>query len=113
MTFLVDHQLPPALARWIDSQPGVSAVHVADLNMADASDGEIWRVADERDYILISKDSDFTSLYSKRKSGITRPRLLWVRMRNCRRSVLLHGFERAWPAVMSAFSAGEDFVELR
>jgi predicted nuclease of predicted toxin-antitoxin system len=40
MRFLVDAQLPPALARWIESQ-GQVAQHVADLGLADASDRSI------------------------------------------------------------------------
>jgi predicted nuclease of predicted toxin-antitoxin system len=41
MRFLIDAQLPPVLARWIESQ-GHTAQHVADLQMADASDRAIW-----------------------------------------------------------------------
>ncbi|MBU2807009.1 DUF5615 family PIN-like protein [Acidithiobacillus ferrooxidans F221] len=39
MQFLVDAQLPPALARWISAQ-GYSACHVADIGMASARDAE-------------------------------------------------------------------------
>ena len=41
MQFLVDAQLPPALARWISAQ-GYPARHVADIGMASALDPEIW-----------------------------------------------------------------------
>ena len=37
MRFLVDAQLPPALARWLAGR-GHTAEHVADLMMAGASD---------------------------------------------------------------------------
>ncbi|MBU2758926.1 DUF5615 family PIN-like protein [Acidithiobacillus sulfurivorans] len=40
MQFLVDAQLPPALARWISAQ-GYSASHVADIGMSSALDLEI------------------------------------------------------------------------
>jgi predicted nuclease of predicted toxin-antitoxin system len=40
MRFLVDAQLPPALARWLASQ-GHVAEHVADLGMADSLDQEV------------------------------------------------------------------------
>jgi predicted nuclease of predicted toxin-antitoxin system len=40
MRFLVDAQLPPALARWRAEQ-GHQAEHVADINLAAASDGTI------------------------------------------------------------------------
>ncbi|MGM0984784.1 MAG: DUF5615 family PIN-like protein [Pseudomonadota bacterium] len=44
MRFLVDAQLPPALARWLTEQ-GHHAEHVADLKMEAASDAAIWRWA--------------------------------------------------------------------
>ncbi|WP_231362877.1 DUF5615 family PIN-like protein [Thioalkalivibrio sp. ALJT] len=44
MRFLVDAQLPPALARWLVDQ-GVEAEHVADVGMLEASDREIWAEA--------------------------------------------------------------------
>lgn len=48
MRFLVDHQLPPALARWLQSV-GHIASHVVDHGMSTAADREIWRKAIELD----------------------------------------------------------------
>ena len=58
MNFLVDAQLPPALARWIASQ-GQGAVHVFDLGFHTAADPVIWQRAEGGDYIIITKDEDF------------------------------------------------------
>ncbi len=55
MRFLVDAQLPPALARWIDTQ-GHEARHVADLGMTGASDRSIWDKAIELKTDIVSKD---------------------------------------------------------
>ncbi len=44
MRFLIDAQLPPALARWLSSA-GHDAGHVADIGLAGARDGEIWAYA--------------------------------------------------------------------
>jgi len=41
MRFLVDAQLPPALARWLSGK-GHEAEHVADRQMEAASDAAIW-----------------------------------------------------------------------
>jgi predicted nuclease of predicted toxin-antitoxin system len=41
MRFIVDAQLPPALARWLAAK-GHEAEHVADLQMEAASDAAIW-----------------------------------------------------------------------
>ena len=42
MKFIVDNQLPPALARLIQSDLGEEAMHVADLGLRDATDSELW-----------------------------------------------------------------------
>ena len=41
MNFLVDAQLPPGLARWLDEH-GHTASHVQDFDLADAEDRVIW-----------------------------------------------------------------------
>ncbi len=62
MNFLVDNQLPPALARFIQIEYNTKAVHVADVGLRDASDEEVWTYASTNDLVLISKDEDFASL---------------------------------------------------
>ena len=58
MRFVVDAQLPPALARWLASQ-GVEAEHVFDVGLAEAPDAVIWQQAMERVAVVVSKDEDF------------------------------------------------------
>lgn len=114
MTFLVDNQLPPALARWMAERSGIAASHVAEEGMSHVSDADIWRFAGERDWILVSKDVDFANLHAKRPATEpARPRVLWVRLGNCRRTQLLKAFESAWPAIIQSFESGEGLVELR
>ena len=55
MRFLVDAQLPPALARWLASQ-GHVAQHVADQNLESASDAAIWDFAVAASAVVITKD---------------------------------------------------------
>jgi predicted nuclease of predicted toxin-antitoxin system len=106
--FLVDNQLPAALARFI-SGLGVEALHVVDVGLRDAGDAAIWGYASENDYVLISKDEDFVALYSKTPSA----RLLWVRLRNCRRVFLLNVFRDQWKRILARLESGDRFVELR
>ena len=115
MTFLVDQQLPPALARWMSDQPGVTAAfHVADRGMTEASDSEIWRLCAERDWVLVSKDRDFADRCARRSARQKRaPRVLWVRLGNCRRGELLAAFDRTFARVLETLEGGEAFVELR
>jgi predicted nuclease of predicted toxin-antitoxin system len=58
MRFLVDAQLPPALAPWLAAN-GHDAKHVADVGLAAATDKVIWGYSITADAILISKDEDF------------------------------------------------------
>ena len=58
MRFLVDAQLPPALARWL-AERGHAAVHVADQGMQAASDTTIWDYALREGAAIITKDEDF------------------------------------------------------
>ncbi len=58
MRFLVDAQLPPALARWLVAQ-GHEADHVADLGLGGASDTAIWNLALRTGAVIVTKDEDF------------------------------------------------------
>ena len=58
MRFVVDAQLPPALARYLASQ-GHQSEHVFDLDMIGADDSVIWNYADASGAATITKDEDF------------------------------------------------------
>ena len=109
MRFLVDNQLPSALARFLSSI-GLEAVHVLDLGLSQSKDAELWSFAAENDFVLISKDHDFLDFLGR---TAPRGRLIWVRVGNCRRQALLESVERAWPEIMSLLAAGERMIEIR
>lgn len=56
--FLIDAQLPPALARKIASL-GHNAEHLIDINLLDANDSEIWDYALTKQAVIVTKDEDF------------------------------------------------------
>ncbi len=58
MRFIIDAQLPPALARLLAAL-GHEAEHVADKLMASASDREIWDLALSASAVIVTKDEDF------------------------------------------------------
>jgi len=58
LRFLVDAQLPPALARQIGSL-GHEAEHVADSGRARATDTAIRAYAAETGAVIVTKDEDF------------------------------------------------------
>jgi predicted nuclease of predicted toxin-antitoxin system len=109
MRFIVDNQLPTALARWLSAR-GADAVHVLDLALDAKPDGDIWDLATHDNRIVVSKDEDFFHLANRTDDT---GRLLWVRMGNCRTSALLERFEQAWPGIEHSFAAGHRVVLLR
>jgi predicted nuclease of predicted toxin-antitoxin system len=109
MRFLVDAQLPPALARWL-TQRGHPASHVADHGMTTAGDKQIWRMAAELGTAIVTKDEDFVHLRGIDPAG---PVVVWVRLGNTTRRALLDAFAGVWPHLEHALSAGERLVEVR
>ena len=63
MRFVVDDQLPPALARLLEAA-GHLAEHVGDVAMTGASDKTIWNYARSVSAVIITKDRDFSALRS-------------------------------------------------
>lgn len=61
MRFIIDNQLPPALAARL-REFGHDAVHVLELGLDEAADREIWRVASAQRAVVVSKDEDFLNL---------------------------------------------------
>ena len=109
MKFLVDNQLPMALADHLRAR-GLDCQHVLDVGLAQATDAQICNYAEEQERVIISKDEDFLHLANRPEARI---RVLWVRLGNCRTSTLIEAFEKFWPTVESCFSAGDRILELR
>jgi len=108
MKFIVDNQLPAALARWLSAR-GEDAVHVLELALDATPDSDIWSRASAERRIVISKDEDFFHLANRADDT---GRLLWVRMGNCRTAALLARFETAWPGIEESFANGHRIVLL-
>jgi predicted nuclease of predicted toxin-antitoxin system len=89
--FLVDNQLPRALATLLGNL-GHHAVHVLDIELSQVDDMAIWASAAQNGYTIISKDADFADLALLARTEV---RLIWVRIGNCRKSVLLEAFKNA------------------
>ena len=109
MKFLVDANLPPALAQWLASE-GHEAQHVANLGMQASADRDIWQHARDSGACIVTKDEDFALLQALDRTG---PPVVWIRIGNAVRRVLLERLPKLWPAVVSAIDRGEKIVELR
>ena len=109
MTFLVDNQLPQALARFLVSH-GYKAEHVLDLGMDEADDQIIWDYAGKNGCVIVTKDEDFIGL--SLQTG-AKNQVVWVRLGNCRTPALLAAFETALAKLTQALQQGDRVVELR
>lgn len=109
MNFLVDNQLPTALAAFFNAH-GHTARHVFELGLDETPDLDIWSYARQRDWVMVSKDDDFVHL-ANRPGDLGR--LVWVRTGNCRKPALLESFAKALTAVVAALRAGHRIIEVR
>ncbi len=109
MRFLVDNQLPIALARFLASR-GCDCQHVEDIGLERASDVEIWQYAEQHECAVISKDEDFLYLAARPEA---KARFLWIRFGNCRTPALLAGIDSLWPRIEQSLETGERVIELR
>ena len=109
MKFLVDNQLPTALARRLTAQ-GHECWHVLDLGLDEADDATIWRRVGAEGFVLISKDEDFLHFANQPN---TSAQFIWVRLGNCRKQALLSAFDALLPQLVAALDTGTRVVEVR
>ena len=108
MKFIVDEQLPPALAEWLRSI-GHDAVHVYDLDMGAVQDTFIEQHARHTGAVIITKDEDFVQIQRR----IDGARILWLRLGNVRRAALLARIAADWATIIARLDGGEPVVEVR
>jgi predicted nuclease of predicted toxin-antitoxin system len=108
MRFLVDAQLPPALARWLEQQ-GHVAEHVIDCGLNESDDLVIWEAAAELGAVIVTKDEDFAV---RRVFAASGPPVLWLRCGNTSRRALLAWLDPHLPVALDALERGERLVEI-
>lgn len=108
MRFLVDAQLPPALARFLSSL-GEEAIHVLDIGLLEASDSAIWDYAVEHEWVIITKDDDFQFRASVASQP---PTIIWVRVGNCSKQRLIEIFKQHWLELKQELATGALLVEI-
>lgn len=109
MRFLVDAQLPPALARLLESL-GHVAEHVEDIGLRHADDSLIWLHAIQHGAAIITKDEDFPL---RLRRGSAAPVVVWLRIGNTSRRALLRWFEPLLPEIEQLILKGDRLVEVR
>jgi len=109
MRFVVDAQLPPALARLLTAH-GHTAEHVADIGLRDADDSPIWAYALLHQAVIVTKDEDFPHRVQQSK---TSPVIVWLRIGNTSRKALLQWFEPLLPQLEALLLQGDRVIEVR
>jgi predicted nuclease of predicted toxin-antitoxin system len=100
MRLLFDHNLSPRLVdRLGNLYPNAS--HVSLVGLDRASDDAVWQYAQAHDYIILSKDADFTDLSVLR--GFP-PKVICLRIGNCTTGQI-EAFLRAHHVTITLFAA--------
>ncbi len=109
MKFWIDAQLPTGLALWLRQEFGVNALSLKALGLRDATDDEIFEAAREAGAVIVSKDSDFVDLISRRGPP---PQLLWVVCGNVTNRHLRAVFTVTFQNAVHLLREGEGIVEI-
>ena len=109
MRFLVDAQLPPALAGWLGER-GMAATPVREVGLRDADDETIWNFALEGGWTVVTKDEDFAERCIGNPDA---PAVVWLRIGNCTNKVLFTWLEPLLPEIQRRLSTGDRLVEIR
>jgi predicted nuclease of predicted toxin-antitoxin system len=108
MRFLIDAQLPPALAPWLAAK-GHPAQHVIDCGLEGAADRAVWDEAIRTGAVIVTKDEDFAM---RRTLAVRGPCVVWVRLGNASRRETIRWFEAVLPTLLEALERGDTLVEV-
>ena len=106
--FLVDAQLPPALALWL-REAGYEAEHVESIELLHASDSVIWAQALRDGLVIVTKDEDFAA---RSAQAARAPVIVWLRVGNATNVVLRAWFEPRLPGIVTFLQGGSRLVEV-
>lgn len=109
MKFLVDAQLPPALALWL-AETGHEALHVEQIGLRDATDSAIWERAKREGFVLVTKDEDFARRSAQSADA---PVIVWLRIGNATNRTLRAWLEPKWLGVLTLVAEGHRLIEVR
>ena len=102
MRFLVDAQLPPALAGFLQAR-GHEAKAAREVGLRQAEDPAISTFAQAGAWIVVTKDEDFAERALRSQTG---PQVLWLRIGNSTNRVLLAWLEPLLPGAVEGPAIG-------
>jgi predicted nuclease of predicted toxin-antitoxin system len=110
MKLLIDAQLSPSLAAWINrTYNDIHADSVWGLGLRNKSDKQIYEFAKENGYVIVSKDADFLGLMDTFGSP---PNLIWITCGNTSNAALREILSQTLVSVIDLLSSGEVIVEI-
>jgi len=107
--FLVDAQLPPALAQWL-REAGHDAQAVREVGLREADDGAIWQHAQAEARVIVTKDEDFAQ---RAQSSAAGPVIVWLRIGNTSNAALRQWLIPQLPQLIELIGQGYRVVEVR
>jgi predicted nuclease of predicted toxin-antitoxin system len=108
--FLVDAQLPPALARWL-RDAGHESEHVDDVGLLNARDHAIWQFVLQNQFVLLTKDEDF-AVRSASTNDEPKPIVVWLRVGNTSNRALRSWIERRLPTILTLIEKNNQLIEV-
>ena len=108
MRFLIDAQLPPGLAKFIQEN-GHEALHVTEINLGRHDDVQICDYARLNGYTILTKDQDFMDrwLISREKAPV-----VLIRLGNCTNRALWQWLAPLLAEIVDRLKAGDMLIEL-
>ena len=108
MKLLLDQNLSLKLVgRLRDLFPG--SLHVSNVGLGESSDKEVWEYARVGDFVLVTKDADFSELSILFGAP---PKVIWLQVGNCPTD-RIESLLRARFADIASFAASPTFRVLR
>jgi predicted nuclease of predicted toxin-antitoxin system len=104
--FIIDAQLPPALARAL-TVAGHPSQAVRDLGQREADDESIWNHAAAQERVIITKDEDFARRVWQTSEG---PSVVWLRIGNCSNRALLERLIPLLPDIVERINLGDRII---
>lgn len=108
MKVLIDSNLPPQMAAWVEAL-GHEATHVDDVLPGSALDSDIWTRARDHGALIVTKDSDFRDR-AVRDASVA---VIWIRCGNLKLTTFRAWFERRQAAAFALADAGQKLIEMR
>lgn len=96
---LIDENLPSSLAQLLP----VRTTHATDL-FTQATDAQLWEIARENNWILLTRDTDF---FDRIMLEGPPPKVIWVRLGNIRKAALQEILVKLWPAIYDLLADSE------